>query len=205
MVNTQAKINIGVMLHLVVISLIFVTINVSATDWYKGSLHQHTGFSTETGYDGVEGQGGDDCSELLEGLPQTIEYGKNVSNLTQSALSKGLSWLSFTDHSYCLDENEFNVVKNDCNTEDSARSNFACLSGTELSVREHSPEIEPIISTSCANVLFGEAHLGANGINSYVGQYPFGFHCPISPKAQTGINDANNILVNLTEKEGEDL
>ena len=137
MAKTQPKIIIVVMLLLVVTSLILITVDVSAADWYKGSLHQHIGFSTEEGYDGIESgaNGADDCSELLEGLPRVIESGKNVSNLTQSALNKGLSWLSFTDHSYCLDENEFNVVKNECNTEDSARSDVTCVSGVELSVK----------------------------------------------------------------------
>ena len=186
-------------LFIVIVITIFNTPSVVAT-WYQGSLHQHTGFSTETGYDDDPYTDDDDCSILLEGDPTKVEQGRNVSNLTQSALNKGLSWLSFTDHSYCLDENEFNVVKNDCNTEDSARSDFTCLSGAELSVREHFPEIEPIIGTftPCANVLYGEAHLGANGINSYVKQSPFGFHCPLSPKAQTGINE-------ITDKEGDGL
>jgi len=190
--------NKSIVLLLLLTAIFIFSLDVVLADWYKGSTHQHTGYSTEVGYDGDFFTFNDNCNQLLEGVPWAVEHGLNVSSLKQNATALNLSWLAFTDHSYCLDEDEFNVVKTDCNTEDAARSNFTCLSGTELSVREHFPEIEPIISTSCANVLFGEAHLGANGINSYVKQSPFGFHCPLSPKAQTGINE-------ITDKEGDGL
>lgn len=91
------------------------TISVSAANWYKGSLHQHTGFSAGLGYDERfdpldPSTWSDGCGPILEGHP--LE-GKNVSSLTQSALNQDLSWLSFTDHSYCANESEFERVKND--------------------------------------------------------------------------------------------
>ncbi|MEK6937647.1 MAG: hypothetical protein AABX04_01245 [Nanoarchaeota archaeon] len=175
--------------------VLLLSSNLVLAGWYKGSLHQHTGFSTETGYDGVEGGGGDDCSEWLEGIPLFhTEQGKNVPYLTQSAVNQGLSWLSFTDHTYCLDSSEFNTVKNDCDTENTNRAgSFACLTGVELSVSEEVRDSEPVMegSLTCYDNNYGEGHLGANGISSYISQKPSAVHCPKSPKAQAGINDVN--------------
>jgi len=125
-------------IFLLVTLVLFLNVNtVSAVNWYRGSTHQHTGFSTGLGYDEKfdpfdPNTWVDGCSILLEGHPFE---GKNVTSLKQSALNKGLSWLTFTDHSYCLDKDEFKTVQQDCDNVKN-QNGFTCLSGEELSVRE---------------------------------------------------------------------
>ena len=87
------------------IVLISLTYLVLASSPYKGSLHQHTGFSAGLGYDGSIG-GGDGCLPPLEGHPFE---GTNVTELRDQALNLGLDYLGFSDHSYCIDEDDLKL------------------------------------------------------------------------------------------------
>ena len=156
-------------------------------NWYKGTLHTHTGFSTYSGYDGNPDTDEDDC--LLE-LVTIYDYyfhnqpGKNISQLKQQALGLGLKWQSFEDHSYCLDSSEFQTVKTDC-INAQQNGTYTCLAGEELSVYDGLFDKESL----CFNEVFKSgAHIGANGISSYQSQSPTGIfpisYCPISPTAQ---------------------
>ena len=133
-------------IFLLVLFLIFFSLAVSAA-WYKGSTHQHTGFSTWNGYYDIDDGSSDECEFPLEGLLvfSPANDGRNVSYLKQNALDQDLSWLAFTDHSYCLDEDEFNVVKTDCSNAQQAGT-FVCLNGEELSVSENVLDKEIITS-----------------------------------------------------------
>ncbi len=186
-------------LSIFVLSLLVVSILHSTTvlaPWYPGSLHQHTGFSTETGYDG-QPLGGDGCSLFIEGEPWNVEWGRTVMELSGNAISQDLSWLGFSDHSYCIDSNEFNIVKTDCTTVDNngfGYPGFTCLMGEELSVSDAVNDNEYLINTlsTCENQLLGEAHIGGYGINTYITQSPAEVHCPNSPTGQEGINEITN-------------
>jgi len=77
---------------------------------------------------------------------------------------------------------------------------FTCLSGEELSVREHIPEKEFPLLLGCdwPVGIFGEAHIQAIGINNYIPQIPFGIHCPLWPSAQKAIeqiHEENGVAV----------
>ena len=111
--------------------LILMIIQISsAATVYKGSLHQHTGFSTTSGGYDSNILTGDDCEVLLEGHPN----GKNVTELRDQALNLGLDYLGFSDHSYCIDGSDFDTVKIDC--ENARNSTFTCLVGEEVSVHD---------------------------------------------------------------------
>src|SRR3989338_977300 len=190
MINKN-KISTFVLFLLIIV--IFNSVIVSA-DWYKGSTHQHTGFSTAKGYDHNLVTLNDMCPPTIEGNPFDFPTeGNTVSELKQNATALNLSWLAFTDHSYCLEQDEFQTVKTDCSNAQQAGT-FVCLNGEELSVSENVLDKEIITSlppSLCGTLLciFGEAHIQAVGINSYIAQTPFGAHCPLAPKAQKAIKD----------------
>ena len=114
--------------------VIFISLaySVSAATPYRGSLHQHTGYSTNLGPDGIP-FGGDGCSVFLEAHLGDLFRGYTVAELARQAEDIGLDFLGFSDHSYCIDSDEFNTVRDDCNTEDANRAGFTCLMGEELS------------------------------------------------------------------------
>jgi hypothetical protein len=153
---------------------------------YRGSLHQHTGYSTGWGYDGNGFTFGDDCQPRdLEGH---LGGGKTVSQLANQAGNVGIDWVGFSDHSYCINSTEFNVVKNDC--QNAKNSTFTCLMGEELSASDQFGDDEPIL-LHCENPSTGEAHIGGYGLNSFISQSSEAMHCPSSPTAQGGINSIN--------------
>ncbi len=168
--------------------LLFLKTGLSlAATPYKGSLHQHTGYSTWSGYDGLANTTGDNCE------PNLLEFassGKTVGQLANQVGSANLSWLGFSDHSYCTNSTEFDVVKNDC--ESSRNSTFTCLMGEELSVSDQSGDNEPLFLLYCQNPDKGEAHIGGYGLTSFLNQSSPAMHCPISPQAQSGIDSINS-------------
>lgn len=113
---------------------------VPAVEWVYGSTHQHTGYSTWWGYDGDPDTDEDDCLPItLEGPanpddPFRLGLGYTVEELKAQALDMDIHWLAFSDHSYCIDANEFNTVKTDCQAVQD--SSFTCLWGEELSAAE---------------------------------------------------------------------
>ena len=132
------KIYLTILIVIIFISLISHL--VLADTPYCGSLHQHTGYSTIYGYNGIFQAGfGDDC------FPYTLEghtIGYTVEELKEDALDKNLDWLAFSDHSYCIDTTEFNTVRDNCDAEDNARADFACLMGEEISTQDISGDGE---------------------------------------------------------------
>ncbi len=179
-------------IRVLLLTAIFVlSLDVVLADWYKGSTHQHTGFSTAKGYDHNLVTLNDMCPPTVEGNPFDFPTeGNIVSELKQNATALNLSWLAFTDHSYCLDQDEFQTVKTDYSNAQQAGT-FACLNGEELSVSEEVLDFESHVTLggTCRNILYGEAHIQAVGIDSYIAQTPFGVHCPLAPKAQKAIKD----------------
>ncbi len=117
-------------LNCVFLGLVFTLISIPllTAAWRYGSLHQHTGYSTQWGYNGIPQAGlGDDC------LKESLSFlGYTVAELEEDARYINIDWLSFTDHSYCLSSSEFNTVKTDCQNAQSGI--FTCLWGEELSV-----------------------------------------------------------------------
>ena len=169
--------------------LVFSISLVSSTSWETGSLHQHTGYSTWWGYDGNAFTFGDDCQpRILEG-PQNL-LGYEVDELKDKALDENLDWLGFSDHSYCINSSEFNIVKSDCQNAQSG--SFSCLSGEELSTQDSEGDDESFLVQFCENPSTGEAHIGGYGIDSFIPQSPEAVHCPTSPTAQNGINSINS-------------
>ena len=165
-----------VLFVLTIIPLVF------AVTWYPGDLHRHTGFSTFGGYDGVSDS---DCDLFLEDY--VPRWGYTTSDLKNDALSNDLSFLSFTDHSYCMDSSEFNTVKTDCqNAEDVGT--FTCLVGEEVSTKEIVADFE--ISCTIYDI-YGETHIGAHGIDTYISQSPEEEHCPDDPTVTEAITNIN--------------
>ena len=126
----KAKI-ITISMLLVLLAIAIPSQDVYAADWYKGSLHQHTGFSASAGYDedpDIDGPEG--CYFPLEGHP---DEGRNIPSIVPQAKGFNHSWIAITDHTYCLNSTEFNVVKTDCSNAQHAGT-FACLAGTRLKI-----------------------------------------------------------------------
>src|SRR3989344_5940963 len=174
--------------YLTIICIIssLTSLQVYANTWYPGSLHQHTGYSTQLGIDFLDTS--DDCE------PRALEFnliGYSVAELANQAEQAGLSYLGFSDHSYCIDSNEFQTVRDDCSDEDSARNDFTCIMGEEVSTSDVENDDEPILvaTTFCENPNTGEAHISAYGINSIITQFPPSRHCPTIPTPQGGINE----------------
>src|SRR3989344_4534021 len=168
--------------------LLFQTNIVSGATPYKGSLHQHTGYSTWWGYDGNPLTFGDDCNpRSLEGHPTGLT--RNVAQLANQAGNVDIDWLGFSDHSYCINITEFNVVKTDC--QNARNSTFTCLMGEELSTSDIVGDNEFYLD-HCENPSTGEAHMGGYGLNSFINQSSEAVHCPSSPTAQGGINSINS-------------
>ena len=181
MIEITKKIILSMVFILAVFSIISLS---SAIVWERGSLHQHSGYSTHGGYDGSLLTQGDNCFPILL---EAHTYGYSVAEMKLEALNLGLDWLGFSDHSYCINSTEFNVVKNDCQNAQS--SGFSCLWGEELSAAETVNEIE--VAWGCDPTGLtddGEAHLGAYGIDSFIAQSPVSTHCPSSPDVTQGIN-----------------
>jgi len=175
--------------YLILAITIFISLNFSlilgATP-YEGSLHQHTGYSTGWGYDGDLFLAQDNCKPLL--LEGSQSGGDTVQDLRDLAIEQGLEFLGFSDHSYCIDEDEFNTVKSDC--ENVRNSTFTCLMGEEVSVHEPGEDDEDNLFW-CYPRDHSEAHVGAYGINDIITQSPVSRHCPTSPTSQGGINEVN--------------
>ena len=174
--------------YLTIICIIssLTSLQVYANTWYPGSLHQHTGYSTQLGIDFLDTS--DDCE------PRALEFnliGYSVAELANQAEQAGLSYLGFSDHSYCIDSNEFQTVRDDCSDEDSARNDFTCIMGEEVRTSDVENDDEPILvaTTFCENPNTGEAHISAYGINSIITQFPPSRHCPTIPTPQGGINE----------------
>jgi len=193
--------------HLFVIFLIILIILIStkalAAGWYYGSLHQHTGFSTDHGYDGNSDTPEDDClPRILEGH----DNGRTVLDLAVEAEQANLDFLGFSDHSYCINETEFQIVNQNCSAADND-PDFTCLVGEELSVSDRLNDNEIILelSNTCEGTL-GEAHIGAYGIDNFIEQTPRNRHCPTNPTNQGGINNITNengiSIINHPQPEG---
>src|SRR3989338_2455670 len=183
--------------YLTIICIIssLTSLQVYANTWYPGSLHQHKGYSTQLGIDFLDTS--DDCE------PRALEFnliGYSVAELANQAEQAGLSYLGFSDHSYCIDSNEFQTVRDDCSDEDSARNDFTCIMGEEVSTSDVENDDEPILvaTTFCENPNTGEAHISAYGINSIITQFPPSRHCPT---IRTGkVTVSNNGLVWIEAK-----
>ena len=109
---------------LLIISLTFVSVSA---EWYSGHLHQHTGYSTDHGYDRDPATWHDDC------FPRGLELhndGQTVEVLSGQAILEGLGWFGLSDHSYCTNTSEFDIVEQDCNTAD-VPLGFTCLMGED--------------------------------------------------------------------------
>ena len=156
-----------------------------ALEWVEGSLHQHTGYSTILGPDRLPFTG-DGCSLFKE-----LNFlGYTVDELKEDAENLNLEWLAFSDHSYCINSSEFNIVKEDC--ERVRDSGFTCLMGEEVSVSDkYDDGIDELIWWTCHNKEYGEAHEGAYGIDTLIEQTPSEKHCPDTYSAQGGINQIN--------------
>ena len=162
---------------------------ISAAEWYYGTMHDHTGYSSVLGYDGSYFAYSDNCWIESATLLNPIDTGYSIFDLKDQAKSLGSSWQSYSDHSYCLDSTELNTVKNDCNTVDQDDSDFTCLSGEELSVKEDVSDVEWFC---VAEKYHTAAHLGAVGISDYVTQTPSDVYCPNEKGSQEGINAINS-------------
>lgn len=122
----------------IIFSFILFTISFSSSlEWNYGSTHVHTGYSTWWGYDGNPLTFGDDCNpRALEGPsnsnPLFLGLGYDVSELKEQAGNLNIDWLAFSDHSYCIDAQEFTRVRDDClNAQD---TNFSCMWGEDYVV-----------------------------------------------------------------------
>ncbi|MFH1592203.1 MAG: CehA/McbA family metallohydrolase, partial [Candidatus Woesearchaeota archaeon] len=151
-----------------------------------GTLHVHTGYSSQTGYDHDILTTEDNCPK------ETLNWhGYTVAELKEQALDLNVQWLSFTDHSYCLTSSEFNTIKSDCqNAQD---SEFSCLWGEELSaVDDDASSTDEALCVALEVPPWKAAHLGAHGISNFISQSPAEKWCPNSPSAQSGINSINS-------------
>jgi len=151
---------IVLLMEFILVIILGISIS-SAITWERGSLHQHTGYSTILGPDRAP-FGGDGCDALLEGHLGSLFNGYTVAELKLSAMNLGLDWLAFSDHSYCINSTEFNTVKSDCIN--AQNSSFSCLWGEELSVAEIVNEIEHPLVVGCHPLGIGD-----EGENRYNG------------------------------------
>jgi hypothetical protein len=145
---------------------------VVASDWYRGDLHMHTGYSTLAGYDHNPDTDADDCqSEWLD------PSGFNVSELRTLAISNDVDWLTITDHSYCLNQTEWNTVKTDC--DDDSDGTFFCVADEELSVSS--------VCTVPPNV---GGHLGVHFLDEFINNTFYATVPPLIwyPKSPTSRN-----------------
>ena len=172
---------------ILVIFTSLVSQKVLGGQWYPGSLHQHTGYSTLYGYDGNEDTDGDNCGSSTPPIEGHWEGGRTVAALSANAENIGLRFLGFSDHSYCIDSNEFQTVKDHCSIADND-PDFTCLTGEELSTSDVENDGESLFW--CDGNL-GEAHIGVYGTNIFIAQTPIARHCPTAPTAQGGINEIN--------------
>jgi len=180
------KINSFIILF-VIFTVLLISEESSAINFYRGSLHQHTGFSNLYGYDSNPFTTHDNC------LPIGLEghfIGYEVQELADEAANLGLDYLGFSDHSYCIDAGEFGTVRNDC--VGARNGTFACLVGLELSTEDVLGDNESLLHCYTGANGRGEAHIGAYGINTFIFQTPPSVHCPSSPSAQAGINAISN-------------
>jgi len=171
------KILISILFSLAVINIGII----SAADWYIGDLHQHTGFSTVGGYSGASNSG---CSSEWLDL-----YGYTIEELKEQTIQAGYDkyWFSITDHSYCLNSSEWDIIKSDSQTY--TDSNYLFLPGEELSIKDDSAgdfDEFPLC------IIGKAAHLGAHGISNFISEDPPTAWCPNSPSPQGGINSINN-------------
>ncbi len=149
------------------------------SSYYYGDLHVHTGYSSWLGgYDGNE-QTFDNCGEEIYS-----SYGSTIPDLRDQAIFFGLDWLSITDHSYCLDTNEFNNIR--YWSQGNSTSSFQIIPGEEASVDDipdDGSDGEPLCNwPNDDNV----AHLGGHNISSYIS----GGLCNDQPyNAQQGIDE----------------
>jgi hypothetical protein len=174
-------------LTLCILPLILI-LPVSAADWYKGDLHIHTAYSSIQGYDKNIDTLNDNCPQEMKS-----KNGKNVSELRNSAISAGIDWITITDHSYCLNQDEWNNLVSECDT--SSDSSFLCSADMEFSVKdEKAGTNDEIICDIWPSYGGGEsaAHLGAHGIDQFISQSPSNVWCPDSPESQEGIDEIND-------------
>ncbi len=127
--------------------------------WYFGDLHVHTGYSSRAGYDGIWGYPHhcDDCNREAENAS-----GYTVEQLRNNAWSHGRQWLTFTDHSYCIEDvndcgiSEWNHLLEEVNRYGYPNSSVLLVRSEEVSLEEDSCSID----IAC--------HLGAQFINTYI-------------------------------------
>ncbi len=182
------------LLIFITISLIFslISINmVSAGDWYRGDLHVHTGVSSRAGYDGSIIWWGDNCpAESLNGYGWTVQEIRN--QLHRLGYDSSGVWISITDHSYCLDSDEWNdiiVADSESNTGTFWGNKFLFMPSEELSVEEECADWwdEGLCTPPGDSV----GHLGAHGISSFI-ESESDHWCPEWPDSDDAINTVNN-------------
>ncbi|MEK6937645.1 MAG: CehA/McbA family metallohydrolase [Nanoarchaeota archaeon] len=184
----------------IVLSLLSVGF-VSAASWEKGDLHFHSGYSSTTGYDGNINTVEDNCPQ--ESLSKD---GQTISEIRADAISKGIKWITITDHGYCLSSNEWNNLITECDTY--SNSSFLCTADMEFTVHDEDDLLESLCAADhvtssdlsggrfSGGVFSGgykAGHLGAHGINNFIQSIPNNVWCPDNPKSQAGINMVNNI------------
>jgi parallel beta-helix repeat protein len=186
--------------------------------WYYGDLHIHSSASTLWGYDREMETKNDNCAQEGAGIiiVDRRPKGHSISELRSMIKAVGKSWISITDHSYCLTENIWNLVNQDCQNEINKDPNFFCLTSEEFSTNEdegyrNTPEnsylkvagvgdgyfaicgginMELANGTTLQNPSPFTAHLGAHNAG-YIPQDPPYVRCPDKIGAQQAVNKVN--------------
>jgi hypothetical protein len=147
--------------------------------WYYGDLHVHTEYT--------------DCDCPIP-IVLCFNGQGSISDRKIEALNLGLNWLSITDHSYCLNSDDWNNLRS--NASSATDSSFVILPGEELSVSEDCSKNSPDEIACGSYCLGGDAgHMGAIGLQNFIENTPNwcnSYRCPDYPGAQQGID-----LVNL--------
>jgi len=162
--------------------LVFTLNNTPSTfadNWYKGDLHVHTELSSKNG----------NCDqESLNSVGFSIEQIR--THLHSADYDDGGIWISITDHSYCLNANEWNniiVPNSQANSGTFWDEKFLFMPSEELSVQEDSSSLGDETLCYTLNSDWGSAgHLGAQGISSFIEQDDTEW-CPEWPDAQESI------------------
>ncbi|MFH0861151.1 MAG: CehA/McbA family metallohydrolase [Candidatus Altiarchaeota archaeon] len=160
---------------------------LSTSEWYEGDLHIHTGYSSREGYDKNLQTEGDNCPKEL-----ITDQGYTLQELESHSKGVGLDWITVTDHSYCLDESEWETLKSECSG--LIDSDFLCIIGQEVSVKEDctSNDYEGACTRESLFTPKGVSHLGVRGHSQFIQTSPPNVWCPDSPGQQETINSVNS-------------
>ncbi|MCZ7391735.1 MAG: CehA/McbA family metallohydrolase [Candidatus Methanoperedens sp.] len=159
------------------------SIPIASSSYYYGDLHVHSGYSSLIGgYDGDMLTPDDACSYELQSW-----WGSTIPDLRDQAQALGLNWFSLTDHSYCLDPDKFNNVRDW--SQGNSTPDFIIIPSEELSVQDmpdDGSDGEPFCNyPNNDNV----AHLGAHAISTFI---PGGM-CNGQISAQQGIDEVKSL------------